>query len=67
QYTDGFVQKINVISSDDKLATIENGGKIISSYSYGTAKISTGQKTGPVKNIRIHKWDWNWFIYFGSN
>jgi len=48
-YTDGFVQKINVISSDDKLATIDNGGKIISSYSYGTAKISTGQKTGPVK------------------
>ncbi|WP_192828359.1 hypothetical protein [Nitrosopumilus adriaticus] len=48
-YTDGFIQKINVISSDEKLATIENGGKIISSYSYGTAKISTGQKTGPVK------------------
>ncbi|MEX0863151.1 hypothetical protein [Nitrosopumilus sp.] len=48
-YTDGFVQKINVISSDDKLATIEDGGKIVSSYSYGTAKISTGQKTGPVK------------------
>ena len=49
QYTDGFIQKINVISSDDKLATIDNGGKIVSSYSYGTAKISTGQKTGSVK------------------
>ena len=48
-YTDGFVQKIKIISSDDKLATIENGGKILSSYSYGTAKISTGQKIGPVK------------------
>ncbi|MCV0400770.1 MAG: hypothetical protein K5777_02125 [Nitrosopumilus sp.] len=49
QYSDGFVQKINVISSDDQIATIENGGKITSSYSYGTATISTGQKTGPVK------------------
>lgn len=49
QYSDGFVQKINVISSDDQIATIDNGGKITSSYSYGTATISTGQKTGPVK------------------
>ena len=49
QYSDGYVQKINVISSDDKLATIDDGGKILSSYSYGTATISTGQKTGPVK------------------
>jgi len=49
QYSDGLVQKINVISSDDKLAAIEDGGEILSSYSYGTAKISTGQKTGPVE------------------
>ncbi|WP_297592449.1 hypothetical protein [Nitrosopumilus sp.] len=49
QYSDGFVQKINVISSDDNLATISNGGKIQSSSSYGTAQISTGQKTGFVK------------------
>jgi len=49
QYSDGYVQKINVISSDDQIATIENGGKITSSYSYGTSTISTGQKTGPVK------------------
>ncbi|QLH04558.1 hypothetical protein C5F49_03920 [Nitrosopumilus oxyclinae] len=49
QYSDGFVQKINVISSDDQKATIVDGGKILSSYSYGTSTISTGQKTGPVK------------------
>ncbi|MGY5144280.1 MAG: hypothetical protein ACW9XH_07330 [Candidatus Nitrosopumilus sp. bin_32a] len=48
QYTDGFVQKINVISSDEKLAVIENGGKILSSYSTGIAKISTGDNTGSV-------------------
>jgi hypothetical protein len=48
QYSDGYVQKINVISSDDQIATIDNGGKISSSYSYGTSTISTGQKTGPV-------------------
>jgi len=47
-YSDGYVQKINVISSDDELAQINNGGKIISSYSFGTAEISTGQKTGPL-------------------
>jgi hypothetical protein len=48
QYSDGYIQQINVISSDDDLAKITDGGKIYSSYSYGTAKISTGQKTGPV-------------------
>lgn len=48
QYSNGYVQKINVGSSDDELARIVDGGKIISSYSYGTAKVSTGQKTGPV-------------------
>lgn len=46
QYSDGFVQKINVISSDDEIATIDDSGKILSSYSYGTATISTGQQTG---------------------
>ncbi len=48
QYSDGYVQKINVISSDDKLAEIYDGGKIYGSYSFGTAQVSTGQKTGPV-------------------
>lgn len=49
QYSDGLVQKLKVISSDEKLASITSGGKILSSYSYGTATISTGQKTGFVK------------------
>ena len=49
QYSDGFVQKINVISSNEKIARIDNGGKIVSSYSYGTATVSTGQQIGPVK------------------
>jgi hypothetical protein len=44
----GYVQQINIISSDDEIAQIIDGGKIYPSYSYGTAQISTGQKTGPV-------------------
>ncbi len=48
QYSDGYVQKINVISSDNELAVIVDEGKILSSYSFGTATVSTGQKTGPV-------------------
>ncbi|WP_232202972.1 MULTISPECIES: hypothetical protein [Nitrosopumilus] len=47
-YSDGYVQKINVISSDDEIGKIVDGGKVPSSYSFGTAKISTGQKTGPL-------------------
>ena len=48
QYSDGYVQQITIISSDDDLAKITDGGKITSSYSFGTAEISTGQETGPV-------------------
>ena len=48
QYSDGYIQQITVISSDDDLAQIIDGGKITSSYSFGTTEISTGQKTGPV-------------------
>jgi len=48
QYSDGYVQQVNVISSDDDLASISDGGGVASSYSFGTAKVSTGQKTGPV-------------------
>jgi hypothetical protein len=48
QYSDGYVQQINVISSDDDLVQIIDGGKITSSYSFGTTEVSTGQKTGPV-------------------
>lgn len=47
-YSDGYVQKINVISSDDEIGKIVDGGNVPSSYSFGTAKISTGQKTGPL-------------------
>ena len=48
QYSDGYIQKINVISSDNVLGEIVDEGKILSSYSFGTAQVSTGQKTGPV-------------------
>ena len=48
QYSDGYVQQINVVSSDDDLVQIVDGGKITSSYSFGTTEVSTGQKTGPV-------------------
>ena len=48
QYSDGYVQQISVTSSDSDLAQIADGGKITSSYSFGTTEISTGQKTGPV-------------------
>ncbi len=45
-YSDGYVQKINVISSDDEIGQIVDGGDILSSYSFGTTQITTGQKTG---------------------
>ena len=47
-YSDGYVQKINVISSDDEIGEVVDGGDIQSSYSFGTTKITTGQKTGPL-------------------
>ena len=47
-YSDGYVQKINVISSDDEIGEIVDGGDIQSSYSFGTTMITTGQKTGPL-------------------
>ncbi|MFQ5781760.1 MAG: hypothetical protein ACE5GR_01735 [Nitrosopumilus sp.] len=48
QYSDGYVQQINVISSNEDLAHISDGGKIQSSSSFGTAEISTGQNIGEV-------------------
>ena len=48
QYSDGYIQQISVISSDNYMAQIVDGGKITSSYSFGTAEISTGQKSGPI-------------------
>ncbi|MGI0097966.1 MAG: hypothetical protein ACREAJ_06220, partial [Nitrosopumilaceae archaeon] len=46
--SDGLVDKINIISSDSSIINIEESGKIESSYSYGTAVISSGQKNGEV-------------------
>ncbi|HXV66085.1 MAG TPA: hypothetical protein VD731_02495 [Nitrosopumilaceae archaeon] len=46
--SDGIVDKINIISSDSSIINIENDGSVESSYSYGTAIISSGQKNGEV-------------------
>jgi hypothetical protein len=48
QYSDGYVQLLNIISSNNEIAKISDGGKILSSYSYGTTQVTTGQKTGSV-------------------
>ncbi len=47
-YADGYVKKLDVISGDNKLVTIKNVGKIETSNSFGTAIISSGQKSGTV-------------------
>ncbi|WP_255458347.1 hypothetical protein [Nitrosarchaeum sp. AC2] len=47
-YADGYVKKLNVISGDSKLVTIKDIGKIEVGNSFGTAIISSGQKSGPV-------------------
>jgi len=47
-YADGYVKKLNVISGDDNLITIKDVGKIESGNSFGTATITSGQKSGPV-------------------
>jgi len=46
--SDGLVDKINIISSDSSIINVEESGNIESSYSYGTAMISSGQKNGEV-------------------
>src|SRR3989337_1428083 len=46
--SDGLVDKINIISSDSSIINVEESGNIESSYSYGTAVISSGQKNGEV-------------------
>lgn len=46
--SDGLVDKINIISSDSSIINVEKSGRIESSYSYGTAEISSGQKNGDV-------------------
>lgn len=47
-YADGYVKKLDVISGDNKLVTVKDIGKIEVGNSFGTAIISTGQKSGPV-------------------
>lgn len=47
-YADGYVKKLDVISGDNNLVTIKDIGKIEVSNSFGTAVISSGQKSGTV-------------------
>ena len=47
-YSDGYVSKLDVISGDNTMVAVKDIGKIESTYSIGTATISTGQKSGPV-------------------
>ena len=47
-YADGYVKKLDVISGDNKLVTVKNIGKIEAGNSFGTAIISSGQKSGSV-------------------
>ena len=47
-YGDGYVQKLDIISGDSKKIVISDKGKIEPSHSFGTAIISSGQKSGQV-------------------
>ena len=47
-YGDGYVSKLDVISGDNAMISVKDTGKIESTFSIGTATISTGQKSGPV-------------------
>ena len=47
-YADGYVKKLDVISGDNTLITVKNIGKIEVGNSFGTAIISSGQKSGSV-------------------
>ncbi len=47
-YADGYVKKLDVISGDNNLITVKNIGKIEVGNSFGTATISSGQKSGTV-------------------
>jgi hypothetical protein len=47
-YGDGYVQKLDIISADNEKIIITDKGKIEPSYSFGTATISSGQKSGQV-------------------
>lgn len=45
-YATGFVQLLDVVSGNNQLIKIQDEGKIKSSYSYGTATISSGKQSG---------------------
>ena len=45
---DGLIKLLNVVTSDSEIATVADPGSIKGSYSYGVAKISSSQKSGPV-------------------
>ena len=47
-YADGYTKKLDIISADNDLVTVRDIGKINVGNSYGTAIISTGQKSGTV-------------------
>ena len=47
-YGNGYVQKLDIISGDNEKIIISDKGKIESSYSFGTAIISSTQKSGQV-------------------
>ncbi|MDH3677006.1 MAG: hypothetical protein OEQ12_01745 [Nitrosopumilus sp.] len=46
--SDGLIKLLNVVTSNDEIATVSDPGRIKSSYSYGVAQISTTQKSGPL-------------------
>jgi hypothetical protein len=45
---DGLLQRVNIISNDNSLISIKDAGSIDISSSYGTAIISSGERTGEV-------------------
>ncbi len=46
--SEGLIDKVNIISSDDSLIKVIDAGNIESSHSYGTAMISSGDRIGVV-------------------
>lgn len=44
--SEGLIDKINIVSSDDSLVRVASAGNIESSRSYGTAIISSGERIG---------------------
>ena len=46
--TDGLIKLLNIVTSNEEIATVSDPGRIKSSYSYGVGEISTTQKGGTV-------------------